>query len=210
MSGQRDDIPKASLATLRTLSGRSLQRAGESLTSLLRHPVRLAVAEISTVPMATLPTLVAAADGGVMAGLRFQIVGDTGGQIIILFPLRTIFRMLRSLLGAQEEPRSLSDRERSAVGEVGNILASSFLSALGDALRKRLMPTPPEIHLDDLSGLMGRVMADLEGQVSEVLVVRALFQDPEQRIEGHFFVLPEMASLEAMVHEAGLGGGATE
>ncbi len=207
MSGQRDDISKASLATLRTLSGHSLRRAGESLTALLRHPVRLAVAEIAAVPMAALPTLVAATDGGVMAGLRFQIVGETGGQIIILFPLGTIFRMLRVLLGTQEKPRSLSDRERSAVEEVGNILASSFLSGLGDLLRKRLMPTPPEIHLDDLPGLMRQVMADLEGQASEVLVVRARFEDPEERIEGQFFVLPEMASLEAMLHEAGPGGG---
>jgi hypothetical protein len=47
-------------------------------------------------------------------------------------------------------------------------------------------------------------MADLGEQGSEVLVVRALFEDPDQRIEGHFFVLPEMVSLEAMLHPVDL------
>jgi chemotaxis protein CheC len=110
--------------------------------------------------------------------------------------------MLLLLLGAGEEPRSLSDQERSAVQEVGNILVSSFLSGLGDLLGKRLLPSPPEIHLNDQPGLTRQVMADLAEQGSEVLVVRALFEDPEQRIEGHFFVLPEMVSLEAMLHSA--------
>lgn len=205
MSG-RSQLRDASLVKLRILSEHSLRLAGESLTALLGHPMRLAVSEITAVPVATLPTLVAAADTGVMAGLRFQIVGETGGQIILLFPLGTIFRMLRVLLGTQEKPQSLSDQERSAVQEVGNILVSSFLSGLGDLLGKRLMPTPPEIHLDDLTGLMREVMTGLEGEASEVLVVRALFEDPDQRMEGHFFVLPEMASLEAMLHEAGVDG----
>jgi len=196
----------ASLVKLRILSEHSLRRAGQSLTALLGHLVRLTVSEISVVPPDALSGLVAAADGGTIAGLRFQIVGETGGQIIILFPLETILRMLRVLLGTQEMPRALSDRERSAVQEVGNILASSFLSSLGDLLGKRLMPTPPEIHLDDLTGLMRDVMAALRDQASEVLIIRALFEDPAQRIEGRFLVLPEMASLEALLHGAAPGG----
>lgn len=199
MTAQRR-IRDATLVKLRILSEHSLGRAAQSLTALLGHPVRLAVSGITTVSIDALPALLAAADTGVMAGLRFQIAGETGGQIIILFPLRAILRMLRLLLGAREEPRSLSDHEQSAVQEVGNILVSSFLSGLGDLLGKRLLPSPPEIHLNDQPGLTRQVMADLGEQGSEVLVVRALFEDPEQRIEGHFFVLPEMVSLEAMLH----------
>jgi len=199
MTAQRR-IRDATLVKLRILSEHSLGRAAQSLTALLGHPVRLAVSGITTVSIDALPALLAAADTGVMAGLRFQIAGETGGQIIILFPLRAILRMLRLLLGAREEPRSLSEDERSAVQEVGNILVSSFLSGLGDLLGKRLLPSPPEIHLNDQPGLTRQVMADLGKQGSEVLVVRALFEDPEQRIEGHFFVLPEMVSLEAMLH----------
>lgn len=204
--GGPGQIGAVELHRLRVLSDHSLRRAGESLTALLGHPVHLSLSEITAVPMDSLSALVVAADGEAMAGLRFQIRGGTGGQIIILFPLGTIFRMLRVLLGAREEPRSLSERERSAVQEVGNILVSSFLSGLGDLLGTRLMPTPPEIHLDDLPGLMRDVVAALQKEVSEVLVVKALFEDPGQRIEGQFFVLPEMASLEAALHGTGLGG----
>jgi len=51
------------------------------------------------------------------------------------------------------------------------------------------------------------VMADLEGEGSEVLVVEALFEDPGQRIEGRFYVLPEAASLTALLQAARGDGG---
>jgi chemotaxis protein CheC len=192
----------ATLVKLRVLSEHSLGRAAQSMTTLLGHPVRLEVSGVTPVSLGTLPRFLAAADSGVLAGLRFQIVGEAEGQIILLFPLRTIFRMLRMLLGTQGGPRSLSPQEQSAVQEVGNILVSAFLSGLGDLLGKRLLPSPPEIHLDDLTGLMRRVTEDVKGQEAEVLVVQGLFEDPEQRIEGQFFMLPEMASLEALLHQA--------
>lgn len=134
-----------------------------------------------------------------MAGLRFHITGEAAGQIVLLFPLPTIFRMLRVLLGVQEESRLLSEYERSAVQEVGNIVVSSFLSGLGDLVGKRLIPTPPELHLDGSHGLVRQVMANLKEQGSEVFVIQALFEDPERRIEGRFFVLPELLSLQPLL-----------
>lgn len=201
----RRQICDETLVKLRVLSEESLRRSGQSLTSLLGHPVRLVVSGIRRVPIGSLPGLLGATDTGVMAGLRFQIAGETSGQIVILLPLRTILGLLRILLGRERGSESLSEQEWSAVKEVGNVLVSSFLSGLGDLLGKRLLPSPPEIHLEDLTALVRQVTEDVKGQGSEVLVVQALFEEPEHRIEGQFFLLPEMVSLETMLHPADAG-----
>jgi chemotaxis protein CheC len=99
----------------------------------------------------------------------------------------------------------LSAQERSAVQEVGNILVSAFLSGLGDLLGKRLLPSPPELHLDNLKAMVRQVTEELKAERPEALVVQALFEDPEREMEGHFFMLPEMAPLEARLHPAGGG-----
>lgn len=195
-------VGEAVLRRLQHLSTQSMRRASESLAALLGHPVRLTVSDIRALPTSALPGLVEGSEAVLMAGLRFQIVGEARGQMVILFPLPTIFRMLQALLGTPGNPRPLSGEEQSAVQEVGNIVASSFLSGLGDLLGKRLMPTPPEFHFADFPALMRHVTEELEGQESGVLVVQALFEDPEQHIEGRFFVLPEVASLAAMLERA--------
>lgn len=191
-------VSETILRQLRDLSAESLRRAGESLAGLLGHPVRLTVSDIRALSKSALTGLVEGSEAVLMAGLGFQIVGEVRGRMIILFPLTTIFRMLQALLGRAGDPRPLSGEERSAVQEVGNIVVSSFLSGLGDLLGKRLMPTPPEFHLDAFPALMRQATADLDGG-AEVLVIQALFEDPEQHIQGRFFVLPEVASLTSMI-----------
>jgi chemotaxis protein CheC len=199
------EISEEVLGKFQALSQQSMRRAGESLSSLLGYPVRLEVSGIRALPIRALPGLGAAADTGLTAGLRFQITGEGGGHMVILLPLPTIFRMLRALLGTPEEPRPLSEQERSAVQEVGNILVSSFLSGMGDLLGKRLIPTPPQIAFDYIPRLMQQVVAELRSQGPEVLVVQALFQDPEREIEGRFVILSEVAALERMVQPASGG-----
>jgi chemotaxis protein CheC len=198
----REGIREEILERFQALSDRSMRRAGESLTSLLGYPVRLEVSGIRALPIRALPNLAAVDDTGLTAGLRFQITGEGGGHMVILLPLPTIFRMLRALLGTPEEPRPLSEQERSAVQEVGNILVSSFLSGLGDLVGKRLIPTPPQIAFDYIPRLMQQVVSELDSVGPEILVVQAVFQDPERHIEGRFVILSEVASLEGMVQSA--------
>ena len=192
-------LGEVTLAKLRRLSDHSLRQASDSLTSLLGLPVRLTASRVALVPLTDLSSLAGEAGSGPMAGLRIHITGEASGQMVILFPRHTVFHLLRVLLGAREGRGVLSSEERSAIQEVGNILASTFLSGLGDLLRRRLLPTPPQIHLDDAPELMDRVAAELEGGGSEVLMVQATFEDPEERIEGRIFVLPEMTSLAALL-----------
>jgi chemotaxis protein CheC len=199
------EIDQQMLSRLRSLSDRSMRRAGEALTALLRHPVRLEVSDIYRLTAGELPDLAAKAGTEELAGLRFQITGEASGEMVFLFPWRTITRMLQTLVRRAEGERPLSVLEQSAIQEVGNVLASSFLSELGDLLGMRLLHSPPEFHLADIPQLIHHAVEKVKDQGSEVLVVQGLFEDPDQEIAGRFFVVPEMASLQSMIREAGDG-----
>src|SRR3990172_12213086 len=95
------NTPYPALALFRAVSEESLRRAGESMSVLLGHPVHLAVSAITTVPVGALPELTAEAVSGPMAGLLIRFSGEAAGQIIILFPLATVFRILGVLLKGQ-------------------------------------------------------------------------------------------------------------
>jgi len=129
-----EDTPDLALTRFRAVSEESLRRAGESLSGLLGHPVRLTDSAISTVPVGALPDLTAEAVSGPMAGLLIRFSGEAAGQIVILFPLATVFRMLGVLLKGQVRLLSLSETERSAVQEVGNILAGPIALSHGVVL----------------------------------------------------------------------------
>lgn len=193
---ERGGVLSPDLARVRALSDRSLSRAERSLGLMLGHPVRFAVREVHRVPSSALPSLAEDAEPDRLAGLRFRILGQGSGWILLLFPLPTIYRLLQLLMGTPANPRDLTAMERSAVREVGNLLASSFLSELGDLVGRRLMPSAPAIYFEQISCVVRELLASLHALGAEVLVIQARLEDPEGGIQGRFFVVPEVGTLE--------------
>ena len=181
----------ADLSKVRDISERSVRRAEESVRRLLGHSLRLTLRGIHP-----LSTLVEDAEGGPMAGLQLQITGQGNGRILILFPLPMVFRFLQILLGGAAEPRPLREMERSAIQEVGNIMASSFLSELGDLLGRRLLHSSPEMYIENIPQLVRDVATSLRALGSELLVIQGAIEDGDHQPQGRFFFVPEAAVLE--------------
>jgi chemotaxis protein CheC len=175
---------------LAALVERCFLRAGESLSGLLGREIRLRTSRVAAMALDALPALTGT--GGPLGGLQFRIEGEAGGCIIVLFPLPAIHRMLEAIAGGAPAHGSFTDLERSAICEVGNVLASSFLTELGEQTGRRLAPSTPRLVLDDLEGLMAETRVALQPQGPEVVVTQGLFQDPGREIEGRFFILPEV------------------
>jgi chemotaxis protein CheC len=186
---------------LRQFSEQSLERAGGSLAALLGHPVRLAVSEVRTLPIRDLATLTDETDA-VVGGARFEITGEGRGEMMILFPLPTLARMLEVLLGNSRAGSELGPVEQSAVQEVANIVVSSFLSGLSDLLDKRLLPTPPRFQYGSMRELVHGIMAAPGPAPQGALVVQAVFQDEGGQLLGRFFVVPKVPALDAMLGSA--------
>ena len=196
------------LARIRGLSERGLARAAESLGRMLGNPVRFAGQEIRSLRSSALPALAdAVGGGGSLAVLRIEIHGEGNGWILILLPFPTVYHLLQALMGIPAEPRDLTETERSAIQEVGNIVASSFLSELGDRLGRRLLPSAPEIQLDNVPRVVRGVLASVRDLGSDVLVVQAVLEDRERCIQGRIFVVPAFSAFEPVSRDAAGGQG---
>jgi chemotaxis protein CheC len=110
-------------------------------------------------------------------------------------------------MGIPADPRDLTETERSAIQEVGNIVASSFLSELGDRLGRRFLPSAPEIHLDNVPRVLRGVLASVRELGTDVVVVHAVLEDRERRIQGRIFVVPAVSALEPASRDAAGGQG---
>ena len=179
------------LARIRELSERGLSRAAESLARLLGYPVRFSGPQIQRSRSSTVSDLAAA---GSLAALRIAIHGQGSGWILILLPLPTVYRFLQVLMGTPAEPRELTATERSAIQEVGNIVASSFLSELGDRVGRRFLPSAPECYLSGVPEAVRDALASVHRLGPDVLVVQAALEDGEGRIQGRIFIMSDVGA----------------
>ncbi|MCM0081304.1 chemotaxis protein CheC [Geomonas sp. Red32] len=149
-----------------------------------------------------------AAASGVMEtepvlGLSLQILGNVRGSILVLLKERDARRMLELLLGKDFQGKNLlSELEVSTLKEIGNILASACLNALGNMLKMTLLPSIPTL----VSGQAGSIVGEMAGQGSRqepVVMVDTVFSISEALCGGSLFLMPAKESLAAIV--AGLG-----
>lgn len=91
----------------------------------------------------------------------------------------------------------------SAIKEIGNIIAGSYLSALSSMTNLTISPTIPYVAIDMAAAILS-VPACMFGQYGDnALLIETQFGD-EVMIEGYFILLPELDSYDKILSALGI------
>jgi len=181
------------LAALEELSRAGMGRAIMALSELMGERVSLTSAVHLLSPSDALHLL--GRQHGLTAGVFVRIAKGVEGGILVLLPEGSLLTLLR-LLAEKQVARgdTLTEEDRSVLREVGNILASSYLSALSDRLGRILLPSPPELYLDRATKGMEDLLQQMLVQ-EMVLVVESHFTTGREGVQGRFFVMAGASSV---------------
>jgi chemotaxis protein CheC len=191
------------LSALERMSNTGMDRAAIALSQLMRRTIHLKVPRVMAVDVARVPELLGGAQQ-MAVGVYLQILGDARGNIMMVFTRENAIRMLEILLSRDKTKGTLlTELELSALKEVGNILASAYLNALGEKLKMILIPSVPLLSFDMAGALVDYVINDL-GEVSDLsFMIETEFSEDNNKFCGHFFMLPALHSLDAILKRIG-------
>jgi len=100
-------------------------------------------------------------------GVYVTCEGDIKYGILFHLPLSDARKLASKLLGT-EQTETLSSDARSAVAEIGNILAASFFNVVNETTGSEMMSTVPGLAIDSASTLVETPI--METAVSETFV----------------------------------------
>ena len=84
----------------------------------------------------------------------------------------------------------LSEMTESALGEVGNIITASFLTAIANAAGYTVHPSPPVVIQDMIGALLSNVVLELALESSTALLVHTVFEVGGKKLQGELILLP--------------------
>jgi chemotaxis protein CheC len=192
------ELDDVQLDTLKEISNIGMGHAATALSQMIGQTIRLRVPKVSVTEIGRVPDSLGGAEK-MMVGITLQILGDARGSIMLLFPQASAHHLTCQLLGGGDRALVMNEVTISALKEVGNILASAFLSALGNLLGKTLIPSVPQLAYDMAGAVVDYVLIDLSRSGDLALMVETNFsgeQDSDHDIRGHFFLLPDPATLD--------------
>ncbi|MDQ0927531.1 chemotaxis protein CheC [Bacillus atrophaeus] len=138
-----------------------------------------------------------------VASIFLRMEGDLTGSMFFIMPFHQAEQFIRELIGNPEfdiDNLSEDDLSSSALHELGNILAGSYLTALADLTKLELYPSVPEVSLDMFGAVISEGLMEFS-QIGEqaIVVDTSIFdQSQQQELKAHMFLLPDYDSFEKL------------
>lgn len=198
-------LTESQLDALKELSNIGMGHAATALSQLVGETIYLRVPRVTVTDIAQVPELLGGAER-LVAGITLQILGDARGNILLVFPRESAQRLLSRLLRREEKGLILNELGSSTIKEVGNILASAYLNALGAMTGMTLIPSVPLLAFDMAGAVADHVLIQLSMAGDLALTVETEFHGDRpdaEPIRGHFFLLPDPSSLGIILEAAG-------
>jgi len=139
-----------------------------------------------------------------IVGVFLEICDDISGSMMFLLKVDSAEYLVTKLMGTDHEPGTpFSEMEMSAMQEIGNIIAGSYLSALSNLFNLRISPSVPYISIDMAAAILS-VPAVLFGQYGDnALMIETQFGD-DVLLEGYFVLMPDQESYPKILSALGL------
>ncbi|HSQ32670.1 MAG TPA: chemotaxis protein CheC [Gemmatimonadaceae bacterium] len=188
------------LDALREVANIGAGHAATALSQMVGERIMISVPTINVARLEDVPPQVAAPDEPVAAVLM-HMLGDLTGRTLLVFPRRTAIRLAELLLRRPNQQGDFSEMEQSAIKEAGNILSSAYMNALSDFMGMMLIPSPPSLAIDMSDAVLTTTYLQFGGDKDYVFCVESefLMSDTEERLRGFFLLLPDPASLRAIL-----------
>jgi chemotaxis protein CheC len=187
------------LDALREMSNIGSGNAATALASMLGQSVDLRVPTALALELADAVDAVGNPEDTVSAVI-IGVFGDLDATVLLLFDPESA-NTLCSLLGVEGDP----EMALSALGEIGNILGSSYVQAMGTMTSLHMEPHPPVAMSDMLGAIVASVLA-----VTAADTDLALLLDSKMTVDGTackfgFLYVPSGAGVALLLDRLGLG-----
>jgi chemotaxis protein CheC len=187
------------LDALRELANIGSGTAATALSSMLGRPVDVSIPAARALPLADAVEAVGDPEADAK-GVVIPVRGDMTGVGLLLFGPDDAATLCR-LLGVDPD----SEWAESALGEIGNIVGTSYLNAMGAMTMLELRPAPPLSAHDMLGALVASVVMEQLDGVSDT----TLLLDSELLVEGEscamsFLLVPAAGGVHTLLERLGL------
>ena len=187
------------LDALREMSNIGSGNAATALASMLGQSVDLHVPTALALELADAVDAVGNGEDTVSAVI-IGVFGDLDATVLLLFEPESA-STLCSLLGVEGDP----EMELSALGEIGNILGSSYVQAMGTMTSLHMEPYPPVAVSDMLGAIVASVLAFTAADTDLALLLDSRMTVDGTACKFGFLFVPGGAGVALLLDRLGLG-----
>lgn len=178
--------------------------AATALSQLLDKPIDMAVPKVQILPFEKIADKVGGPEQIVLA-VFFRVEGEAPGNLFFILTPEAGKGLLHRLAGIEaSDEEFFNEMEQSALSEIGNILAGSYLSSLADFTQLSMTPTVPGLAMDMAGAILNYGLIQFGEMGDDALLIDTTFLEGNEEVEGQFFLIPDPESFDKIFKSLGV------
>lgn len=198
-----NDLSDTHLDVLREIGNIGSGNAASALATMLNHPVDIAVPRVRILDYEEVTQNLGGPEQ-LLVGLMLSMEGDVSGMIMFLLNREFAHMVLNTLMGTSlEEDGLLDEMGSSAIEEVGNIMAASYINAMSSLTGLNINISVPDLCVD-MAGSILSVPAIYYANISDkIIFIEDEFSSTAEQAGSHILLIPEVDSLKKIMMSLG-------
>ena len=198
-----DNVNSMYIDVLRELGNIGAGNATTAIANMLGMKIDMNVPNIRLMEVSKLGTAVGAEDDTIV-GIFLEVTEDIEGSMMFLIDIPSARYLVNKLMMTDvPADQPFGEMELSALKEVGNIIAGSYLSALSSMTNLVIAPSVPYIAVDMAASILS-VPAIEFGQFGDNALLIQTEICADVAINGYFILMPEQESYEKILKALGV------
>lgn len=198
-----EDVNNMYLDVLKEIGNIGAGNATTAIANMLGIKIDMNVPNIKLMEVSKLGTAVGAEDETIV-GIFLEVQNDIDGSMMFLLDIPSARYLVNKLMMTDvsaEQP--FGELELSALKEIGNIIAGSYLSALSSMTNLVIAPSIPYIAVDMAASILSVPAIEFGLQGDNALLIQTEIC-AEVAINGYFILMPEQGSYEKILTSLGI------
>lgn len=199
-----DQLSSLEIDTLREIGSIGTGNAATALSQMMNKPVRITLPEVRIMEYNEAIEWIGGPEE-VTAGVLVKMSGDIGGIMLSVQKLELVNVVLNAMLGENiDSYENLTELERSAMIEIGNIMISTFINALSGLADVNIKLTVPAFAVDMQGAILTVPMAEYGGMSDYLMAIGGNFVCDGKEVPCHLILSPDLRSLDFLLRKLGV------
>lgn len=201
------DLGFLELDTLKEIGSIGTGNAATALSALIGEQIRIRIPEVRIMGYNEAIEWIGGPEE-ITAGVMVKMSGQLNGIMLSVQKLDFVNLVLEHMLGkGVTNYYGLHEMETSALIEVGNIMISTFITALSSLANMEIDLTVPAFTVDMQGAIMTVPMAEYGGQSDYIMTIGGNFVCNGKEVPCRLLLSPDIRSLNILLRKLGVDSG---
>lgn len=197
------EVNEKYIDVLREIGNIGAGNATTAIANMLGLRIDMSVPQVQFLPVEEIGSSIGAEDD-VIVGIMLGVETDIEGSMMFLLDMDSAHHLVNRLMMRPDDyAEEFDEMDLSAIKEIGNIIAGSYLSALSGLTNLVITPTVPFVAVDMAAAILSVPAVQFGMFGDNALMIKTEFSD-ELKINGYFILMPEEDSYEKILSALGL------